>query len=160
MIYTIAAYSITLGVLAIYCALLQHRSRLAASTLAQAGVDAVAVRKPQEGFNVGASLLAPLWLCGHGLYAPGLVLLLVWGAIWPLYQRELWLPLLFVAAIPIAAGAALGFVGNRIVVERRGLEDPAAFSASQLPWTLAGIGLYTFVLPWVLFFATRPAGPA
>ena len=40
-----------------------------------------------------------------------------------------------------AADPALGFVGNRIAVKYTGLQQPGAFSASQLPWAIAGIGL-------------------
>lgn len=149
MIYVIAAYSITLGVLALYLVLLQHRRRESAEQLArQAGLE---ISDPRAGFNVGALLLAPFWLMGHGMVPMGLLLLVPWLAVVPLYQRELWIPLLFVAIVPAAAAAALGFVGNRIAVKHTGLQQPGAFSASQLPWAIAGIVLYAFVLPWIWY---------
>ena len=72
----------------------------------------------------------------------------------PLYGRGMWIPFLFVGMVPLAAGAALGFVGNRIAVSHRGAESLADFSASQLPWATAGVTLYAFVLPWVWYFAS------
>ncbi len=157
MIYAIAAYSLTVGVLALYIGLLQHRSRTAVATL-EATAEAAdtaggEASDPGKGFNLGASLLAPFWMWTHGMRASGAILLLVELAIWPLYQRELWLPLLFVAMLPVAGGAALGMVGNRIAASPLGIENSADLSTSQLPWSLAGIVLYAFVLPWLYFFA-------
>ncbi|MBJ18967.1 MAG: hypothetical protein GY910_06205 [bacterium] len=152
MIYAIAAYSITLGALALYLVLLQHRCRQSAQEVARhRGREAA---DPRAGFNVGASLLPPIWMLGHGMRLPGALLLAPCLAILPLYQREMWLPLLFVSVIPIAAGAALGFVGNRIAVQHTGLEGSGALSAHELPWALAGIVLHVFVLPWTWYFAT------
>lgn len=158
MIFVIAAYSLSVGVLALYIALLQHRSRAATATLEAtaeavrtAGAEASDLRK---GFNLGASLLAPFWMWAHGMRVAGAVLLLVDLAIWPIYQRELWLLLLFVAMLPAAGGAALGIVGNRIAASHLGIENSADLSATQLPWSLAGIVLYAFVLPWLYFFAS------
>jgi hypothetical protein len=157
VIYVIAAYSLTIGVLALYVALLQHRSRAAAATLEAAAVapDAAGAETsgPRRGFNLGASLLAPFWMWAHGMRASGATLLLVYLACWQLYQRELWLSLLFVAMIPVAGGAALGILGNRIAASHGGIANSADLSASQLPWSLAGIVLYAFVLPWLYFFA-------
>lgn len=150
MIYTVAAYSITLGVLALYLVLLQHRRRTVAEQVARrAGLE---IADARAGFNAGALLLAPLWLLRHGMRIPGVLLLLPCLAIVPLYQRGLRIPLLFVAIVPLAAGAALGFVGNRIAVKNTGLTQPGALSADQLPWALAGIVLYAFVLPWLWLF--------
>ena len=85
---------------------------------------------------------------------PGALLLVPTVAVIPLYAKQLWIPLLFVGLLPLAAGAALGVVANRIAVAHTGLEQPGEFSASQLPWALAGIVLYFFVLPWAWYFTT------
>ena len=157
MIFVIAAYSLSVGVLALYIALLQHRSRAAAATLEATAETADAASTeasdPRGGFNLGASLLAPFWMWTHGMRVSGAILLLVDLAIWPIYQRELWLLLLFVAIPAVAGAAALGIVGNRIAAAHLGIENSADLSASQLPWSLAGIVLYAFVLPWLYFFA-------
>jgi hypothetical protein len=63
----------------------------------------------------------------------------------------MWVPLIFVAMVPVAAGAALGFVANRIGVAHTGIEAPGAFSGTQLPWALGGIAFYTVVLPWAWY---------
>jgi len=152
VIYAIAAYSITLGVLALYLVLLQHQRREAGEAVAlRSGGD---VADPRSGFNAGAFLLAPLWMLGHGMLLPGALMLIPCVAIIPLYQAEMWIPLVFVGVIPIAAGAALGFVGNRIAVQHTGLEAPGALSASQLPWAIAGVVFYFAVLPWAWYFST------
>jgi hypothetical protein len=151
VIYTIAAYSITLGSLALYLVLLQHRRREFAGELAR--LDSGPLMDPRSGFNVGAFLLAPIWMLRHGMVLPGVVVIVPWLAIVPLYLAGVWIPLLFVAMVPIAAGAALLFVGNRIAVAHTGLEDPGDFSASQLPWALAGVTLYLVVLPWLWYLA-------
>jgi len=157
VIFVIAAYSLSVGVLALYIALLQHRSRAAAATLEATAETADAANTeasdPRGGFNLGASLLAPFWMWTHGMRVSGAILLLVDLAIWPIYQRELWLLLLFVAIPAVAGAAALGIVGNRIAASHLGIENSADLSASQLPWSLAGIVLYAFVLPWLYFFA-------
>ena len=150
MVYAIAAYTITLGVLGLYWVVLAHRRTEFAESRARTTADAL--EDPRKGFNVGACLLAPVWMLRHGMTLPGVVLLAPCLAVVPLYSREMWLPLLFVGMIPVAAGAALGFVGNRIAVAHTGLETPGAFSGSQLPWSLAGIALYTIVLPWLWYF--------
>jgi hypothetical protein len=147
LIYVLAAYSITLGVLALYGVLLQHRRRIAGDALARTEGAAA----PAPGFNLGASLLAPFWMIAHGLPIPGVLVLAVWIILWPLYQRAMWVELLFVAAIPVAAGAALGFVGNRIAATRLDPDGQAELARSQLPWSLAGVILFVFVLPWALF---------
>jgi len=150
VIYALAAYSITLVVLALYLVLLQHRRRQSAEEVARRlgreGAD------PGAGFNAGAMLLAPIWMLRHGMMLPGAILLVACLAVVPLYQREMWIPLLFVAVIPVAAGAALGFVGNRIAVQHTGLDHAGDVSASQLPWAVAGVVLYLFVLPWAWYF--------
>jgi ABC-type nickel/cobalt efflux system permease component RcnA len=155
VIYVIAAYSITVGTLVLYGALLQHRARMLAFD--RAGATSPSTSDPRRGFNLGAALLAPLWMLGHGLRVPGSILALLWIAMIPLYARGLWIPLWMVASIVVAAGAALGMVGNRIVVERGGVEDLRDRSARQWPWTAAGIVLYAFVLPWLWYFVVASA---
>lgn len=157
MVYTIAAYSITIGVLALYAVLLQHRARVAAAALAsEAGTNPLE-STASRGINVGAALLAPVWMWAHGLRLPGAIIGLATLAIVPLALRASadgsWLPVVFVGAIPVAAGAALAFSGNRIAADYRGLSDPAELSATQLPWALIGITLHVFVLPWAIFFS-------
>lgn len=156
MVYTLAAYTITLGSLGLYLVLLQHRARqLGAAAVggsaAAAGSDGTAGADAARGFNVGALLLAPIWMLRHGLALPGALLLVPCVAIGPLLARELWIPLLFVGAVPLAAGAALGFVGNRIAAAHTGIRDAGRLSASQLPWAVAGVVLHVFVLPWVVY---------
>ena len=154
MIYTLAAYSITAGVLALYGVLMQHRRRVVEATLSSNGSGPAS--DPTRGFNLGAMLLAPFWMMAHGMRWGGALLLVVWVALWLLAQQQAWLAILFVGAIPLAAGAALGFVGNRIAAGHRGLGRAETFSVSQLPWALAGIALHVFVLPWVvLLFLDR-----
>ena len=150
MIYAIAAYSITVGTLALYGVLMQHRALVYTDLLASL------TRTPSSAsganFNLGAALLAPLWLCKHGMRAPGGVLFLFYLAAAPLLEGEMWIPLLFVAIVPLAAGAALGFVGNRIAMNHRSAETPAEFSSSQLPWSLASVCLFAVVFPWLWYF--------
>jgi len=149
LVYTVAAYSITLGVLALYGVSIQHRRHVAAARLSRQGRGAPP--DPTRGFNLGAMLLAPIWMMAHGMRAAGAGLLVLCLALGPLAQQGFWIPLLFVGAVPLAAGAALGFVGNRIAVGHRGAVGLEDLSSSQLPWALAGIVLHVFVLPWVLF---------
>lgn len=150
MIYVIASYTITLSALALYGVLLQHRGRVFAADQAEMTTGTAAGQR--RGFNVGAALLSPVWMWGHGMRLPGAALFVLCTAMVPLYDREMWIPLLFVAIIPLAAGAALGFVGNRIAADHRGVESLAEFSTSQLPWATVGVVLYAFVVPWVWYF--------
>jgi hypothetical protein len=150
VVYTLAAYSITIGVLALYGVVLQHRSRVAAAVLSRA--KQAPVMGSVRGFNLGALLLAPFWMLAHGMRGAGALVLLAYVVLWPAYQQVSWIAALFVGAIPLAAGAALGFVGNRIAAASLELEEPDALSASQLPWALGGIVLYVFVLPWAAYF--------
>jgi hypothetical protein len=147
VIYVIAAYSITVGTLALYAALLQHRARVLSVESAQA-VDAPS-NDPRRGTNIGAALLAPFWMFAHGLRAPGVVLLALWVALIPLYARESWIPLSLLGATLLAASAALAIVGNRIVVDRLGVASKRELSNRQWPWAATGIVIYGFVLPWV-----------
>ena len=153
MVYAIAAYSLTIGVLALYGLSVGHRARVAAAEWAR--VSAQPAAASGGGFNVGACLLAPFWLLSHGARVPGALLLLAVLALIPLGLQGLWTAFLFVAIIPVAAGAALGFVGNRIAAQHLSLTEAAALSATQLPWALAGIGLHVFALPWAIYFLMR-----
>jgi hypothetical protein len=150
LIYTIAAYSITVGTLALYGVFMQHRGRVYSDLVS--GSLRVGPDESALGFNLGAALLAPVWLLKHGMRVPGGVLLILSAVTIPLYERELWIPLVVVAMVPLAAGTALGFVGNRIARNHRRTETLAEFSASQLPWAVAGVCLFTIVLPWFWYF--------
>ena len=71
MVYAIAAYTITIGTLALYGIMIRYRQRVATAALARA-----AGSRPRDahgGFNVGAALLAPFWMWAHGMRAPGAV---------------------------------------------------------------------------------------
>ncbi len=159
LIYVLAAYSITLCTLALYGVLIQHRARVYVQdqSLLQVSVHPGVLDSGRRGVNLGAALLTPFWMWEHGMRPAGAVLFVLCLAIVPLYQRELWVPLLFVAIIPLAAGTALAFVGNRIAVNHRVAETGAEFSASQLPWSIAGIILFTIVLPWLWYFSNATA---
>jgi hypothetical protein len=150
LVYVIAAYTITIGTLALYGVMIRHRQRVATAALVQEAGSLVP--DPRKGFNIGAALLAPFWMWVHGMRIPGVVLLVVALGMLPLAQAELWIPLMTLATIVVAAAAALGFAGNRIAVDHLALEDPAAFASSQLPWAVAGIVLHVIVIPWVYFF--------
>lgn len=150
MVYTIAAYTITIGTLALYGVLIRYRQRVAVATLARAG--GATASDPRRGFNLGAALLAPFWMWRHGMRLPGALLFVVSLAMLPLFQQQMWLPLYAVAMVLVAAGAALGLAGNRIAVEHLEIDDPAAFASSQLPWAIIGIVVTTVVLPWTWFF--------
>jgi hypothetical protein len=156
VIYTIAAYSITIGILALYGVMLQYRNRLAAVALADAGRGPAP--DPKRGFDLGAVLWAPVWMVAHGMPWAGALVGLACVAPWLLYEWALWVPLVLVATIPLAAGAALGFVGNRIAFGRWGSRPVEGFWASQRRWALTGIVLHAFVLPWVAYL-TLSAGP-
>ncbi len=149
LIYAVAAYTITIASLTLYGVVLQHRGRVFAH--ARDSILTAEGGRLQRGFNVGAALLSPLWMLRHGMPLPGALLLALVAALIPLYARGLWIPALFVAIVPLAAGAALGFVGNRIAVRHRGDETVAEFAASQLPWAAAGVLLYAGVLPWIWY---------
>lgn len=155
MVYTIAAYSITLGALAVYGVVMQHRLRVSSAALAATGGGPTL--DPRKGFNVGAALLAPFWMFAHGMRLPGALLIAITLALVPFFLQAMWLPFLFVALVPLAAGAVLSFLGNRIGVAHTGLEDAGAFSSSQIPWAIAGVLLYTVILPWTWYFMSGSA---
>jgi hypothetical protein len=146
LIYAIAAYSITLSALALYGVVLQHRARV--YSLDQ---DSSAGIVP-AGFNVGAALLSPFWMWAHGMRLPAALLFGIGAAMIPLLEREMWIPVMLLGSTLLAAGAALGFVGNRIAFGHRGNESLRDFSSSQLPWSTIGIALYTIVFPWGWYF--------
>jgi len=169
LVYVIAAYTITIGTLALYGVMLGYRQRVAAASLGTSHSSSAptslatspeddsttepATGNLRKGFNVGAALLAPLWMWAHGMRIPGAVLLVLSLSIAPMLRAEMWLPALAFAAISFAAGAALGFAGNRIAADHLKAEDSATFAATQLPWAIAGIILFTAIAPWVWFFA-------
>ena len=156
MIFVVAAYTITLGVLALYGVLLQHRERIL--------VREVGGCRDSDGgvtgsFNIGAMLLAPFWMWSHGMRIPGAVLLglwagLAWLALGGIQGDMADVAFLLVSMVLLAAGAALGMVGNRIAASHRGNESSTAFFASQLPWAIAGVLVYTILLPWLWYFRT------
>jgi len=154
VVYVLAAYSITFGVLTIYGVMLQHAARIAhvrlASGSAGEGVDL------GRGFNLGAALLAPIWAWFHGLRAVGAALLLTavllaWLCSSGAASGPRW-PATSLAAILAAAALYLGVYGNRIAVRDPASTDPAEFFSRQLRWALAGAALHTVVLPWACYF--------
>ena len=155
MVYTIAAYTITLGALALYGIVMQHPLRMSSAALSATGGGPAL--DPRKGFNVGAALLAPFWMFAHGMRLPGALLVAMTLVLVPLFAKAMWLPFLFVALVPLAAGTVLSFLGNRIGVAHTGLEDVGAFSASQVPWAIAGVLLYTVILPWAWYFTLGSA---
>ncbi len=149
MVYVLAAYSITFGVLAIYGVLLQSRAQIARARVEGGG--AAASAGSIRGFNLGATLLAPFWAWFHGLRALGLTLLatsvgLVFAGASGLRGASIAL-----AGLLAAASIGLGVVGNRLAAQRRPAEEPAAFFATQRRWALAGAVLYTVVAPWAWY---------
>ncbi len=163
MIFVVAAYSITLGVLAFYGVLLQHRERVyGAASVGSAEAtseDSGAIR----GFNLGAMLLAPFWMWSHGMRLPGTILLGLEAGVIGLFLRGAGrgaggIGVLLLSIVLLAASVALGVVGNRVAARHRGAESVAAFSASQFPWAVAGIVVYTVVLPWAWYFFVHQPG--
>ncbi|MEZ4332357.1 MAG: hypothetical protein R3F35_11420 [Myxococcota bacterium] len=154
MVYVLAAYTITIGVLLIYGVLLQHRARLARARLAGAGL--AASPEQARGFNLGAALLAPFWAIAHGQPAIGGTLLVTWVAFAAAQASGLRLAVLLLGPLLIGASLFFGVVGNRIVAARSGGRDPIRCERGQLPWALAGAVLYAVVLPWVWHFAVGP----
>ena len=155
MIFVIAAYSLTVGVLALYIALLQHRSRAAAATLlasAETADTASAVASdPCKGFKLGASLLAPFWMWTHGMRISGAILLLVDLVIWPIYQRELWLPLLFVAMLPAADALATSRGRRGVGLVLLALSVLSASYPTWNPWTHPWLTNLLLYLEWIKF---------
>jgi hypothetical protein len=152
LIYVLAAYSITIGALMFYGVILQYRRRLVELDSPR---PSASTRSPE--FNLGAALLSPFWMWQHGMRAAGGGLFMLSLAMLPLYHQERWISFLFVAMVPLAAGTALGFIGHRIARTHRASQSPSDYLASQLPWTLAGIGLYSMILPWLWYFFSAAA---
>lgn len=150
MVYVLAAYSITFGVLAIYGVLLQSRAQIARARLAGGGAGAAA--RLENGFNLGAALLAPFWAFSHGLRTLGFTLLatslvLVFAA-----ESGLRGATLALAGILALAALGLGVLGNRLAMRHRPGAAPADFYASQRRWALVGVVLHTVVAPWAWYF--------
>ena len=165
MIFVVAAYTITLGVLAFYGVLLQHRERVYGAAVGPIGsADATGEGGgASRGFNLGAMLLAPFWMWSHGMRLPGTILLGLEAGAFGLFLRGPGsgageIGILLLSIVLLAASVALGVVGNRVAVRHRGPESLAAFSASQFPWAVAGIVVYTVVLPWAWYFFVYPSG--
>lgn len=150
MVYVLAAYSITISVLAIYGVLLQHRARTARARVAGRGAGPPVALA--QGFNLGAALLAPFWAWCHGLRAAGATLLVTGVVSGFAVASGLRWPAMGLAAILAAASIGLGVVGNRIAASRPAAADPDAFYSRQLRWALAGVVLHTLVLPWICYF--------
>ena len=150
MVYVLAAYSITISVLAIYGVLLQHRARVARARVA--GRSGGPGAPLGQGFNLGAALLAPFWAWFHGLRAVGATLLLTGVVLAFAFSSGLRWPVWLLAAILAAAAVGLGVVGNRIAAGQPGGADPDAFYSRELRWALAGAVLHTLVLPWACYF--------
>ena len=156
MIYVIAAYSITIGTLAIYGVLMQHRGRMHLSEMAGA-TDQSATDATPSGFNLGAALLTPFWMWMHGMRVAGLILFFFYLAMAPLYDLAMWAPLFIAAIVAGAVGVALGVVGNRIASSHRASATAAEFARGQLPWALAGVGVFTILAPWLWYFLLAEA---
>jgi hypothetical protein len=153
LVYALAAYTITVSVLVLYGVVLQHRERVHAVEVSEAGAaDGGGAVSAPAGFNVGAALLSPFWMWHHGMRLPGALLLALCLALVPLYRSGPSIALVAVGIVLVAAGAALGVVGNRIAAAHRGDGNVARLSASQLPWAVVGVALYTVVLPWGWFW--------
>lgn len=143
MVYVVAAYSITIGVLLIYGVLLQHRARLAGA-------------RKGGGFNLGAALLAPVWALFHGQRAAGATLLATAVALAAAQASGLALAAALLAALLAGASLFFGVVGDRIVNAGTQAEggdgEPAARAQAELRWALAGAVLHTVLLPWACYF--------
>ena len=150
MVYVLAAYSITISVLALYGVMLQHRAQVARAGMS--GASRAASSELGRGFNLGAALLAPFWAWFHGLRAVGATLLLTGAVLVFALSSGLRWPAVLLAAILAAAAVVLGAVGNRIAAGEPASADPAAFLSRQLRWALAGAVLHTIVLPWACYF--------
>jgi hypothetical protein len=150
VVYVIAAYSITISVLAIYGVLLQHRAQTARARVAgRSGGPGVALA---QGFNLGAALLAPFWAWFHGLRAVGATLILTGVVLALAFSSGLRWPVMGLTAILAAAAVGLGVVGNRIAAGQLVGVDPDGFYSRELRWALAGAVLFTLVLPWACYF--------
>jgi hypothetical protein len=149
VVYVLAAYSITISVLAIYGVLLQHRVRVTRARVAGRSGGPAALLG--QGFNLGAALLAPLWAWFHGLRAAGATLLLTSVVLGFALASGLRGPVWILAAVLAVAAVVLGVVGNRVAAGQTGA-DPEALLSRELRWALAGAVLHTLVLPWACYF--------
>jgi len=156
VVYALAAYSITLGVLLVYGFWLQHRARVARVRveLAAGGAGAeTAVRaRLARGLNPGAALLAPFWAWAHGLRGAGAGLVAATAALVWAQANGLRPAVLFLSSLLVGAICFFAVAGNRIALARTPRPDPAAFEAGQLPWAIAGALVHAFVVPWAWYF--------
>lgn len=150
MVYVLAAYSITFGVLAIYGVLLQSRAQIARARVE--GGSAGAPAELGQGFNLGATLLAPFWAWFHGQRALGGTLLVTSVVLAFAGASGLRGAVLTLATVLAVVSVGLGFVGNRLAARCRAEGDAAAFFASERRWALAGVVLHTVVAPWAAYF--------
>jgi len=162
VVYVLAAYTLTIGVLSIYGVLLQHRVRVARARIAFApgaseGAGPDPGRDPGRGFNLGAALLAPLWAWAHGLRAAGAALVAALVALALAQANGMRLPALVLVSFLLGSALFFGVAGNRIARASAGPLDPAAFEARQLTWALVGVVLHTVVLPWAAYFGLAAA---
>lgn len=159
MVYAIAAYSITLGVLLVYGVLVRSRARVARARLvarAQDGRSASAAASAEllRGFNLGAALLAPLWALVHGPRIAAIGLIGAWAGFAAAGQAGMQSAALGLASLLIGASAFFGAAGNRMLAARGDAGDPFERERGQARWALAGALLYTVVLPWAYYFWT------
>lgn len=161
LVYAVAAYSITLGVLLVYGVVIHHRTRLVRAELAlRARGDRArdfAAGVLFRGFNLGAALLAPLWSLVHGPRAAALALIAAWIACIASQLAGNRLVTLVLASFLLGSALFMGAVGNRLLAARIAApqgeaEDPFALAGRQARWALAGALLYTVVLPWACYF--------
>jgi hypothetical protein len=162
VVYVVAAYTLTIGVLVLYGVLLQHRARIARSRLVAAdGRSAIEDPSFARGFNLGAALLPPFWALAHGLAAAGLgyfVALLALGAVVAFGSPAMRIPTGLLASLLIGGALFFGAIGNRVVAaEARKASDgrsgdAVAVATRELRWAVAGAVLHTVLLPWACYF--------
>lgn len=179
MVYVLAAYTLTIGVLVLYGVLLQYRARIARTRLVAAhGGSAVEDPGFARGFNLGAALLAPFWALSHGLAAAGAALLAAligFVALVAARPPSMQTATLALASLLIGGALFCGVIGNRVVAaaaraalhETKDLPATARETSSagvavelatrELSWAVAGTLLHTVVLPWACYFWLGPA---
>ena len=159
MVYAVAAYSITLGVLLIYGVLVQYRVRVAraqsvARSAGERAASAAVATELLRGFNLGAALLAPLWALVHGPRAAAVGLIAAWVAFAAAGRSGVQPASLALASFLIGSAFFFGAAGNRMLAARGEAGDPFGMARGQMRWALAGALLYTVVLPWAGYFAS------
>lgn len=152
MPYVIAAYAVALGTLTLYAVYL--RAERGDLRQAAAQEPPQAVPDGNFGFNVGAALLAPVWLLAHGKGIAGGALLAAIAVAGLAGSRAV---VVGVAAIAVAAGVYLGLNGNRIAARERKLRLLHRLAVDQRKWLYLGVvAAYAGYLPlliWVLVAA-------